>query len=98
MFNYRKVRNLKIDLDYANDKIKTEEKYAESYLNSITRYVRAAKLATKHLGAVYSGYQGILDAESTTLELDNEYKAERAKIEAIVRDLLKKNVFKEEQK
>lgn len=103
MFNYRKIEELRgeinmltKDKEYYKSVIKDRCKDIDELKKSIRRYASVASLSRNH-GPFWSTEE-LLDQESSRLEQEQKYEAERAKIEAIVRDLLKKNAFKEEQK
>ena len=98
MFNYKKVRRLESELRDCKNDLERKGSWALSISTSLSRYVRLANLIGKYSHLPYISYENLLNAESDVLELEAKNQAERAKIESIVRDLLKKNVFKEVKK
>jgi len=84
MFNYIKVKKLKEDNGFLRARL---EKFRSECDELLVYSGRPSFVST------YPEYS--ISAWVAELKKDIKDKAERAKIESIVRDLLKKNVFKE---
>jgi len=86
----------KAEMEKSNKKLKETTSQHEALLVLVERYLNAKEEWSPFSYALGAEY--MFEESIKKLENHEKEKVERAKIESIVRDLLKKNVFKEVKK